>query len=58
MQRGLLVRLRLTIRRDLAYLLRFCDPGNRIEAFGESRGYLWSIQESFEQASQVAGLDE
>jgi SRSO17 transposase len=58
MQRGLLVRRSLTDHTDLAYYFTLALDGTGIQRLVNVAGCRWAIEECFEQAKQIAGLDE
>ncbi|MCY2975984.1 MAG: hypothetical protein NTW52_15115 [Planctomycetota bacterium] len=58
MQRGLLVRRSLTDPTDLAYHFTLAPDRISMQRLVNVAGCRWAVEECFEQAKQIAGLDE
>jgi hypothetical protein len=58
MHKGLLVRRSLKNPEELAYYFTHATPGTPLKKLVQIAGSRWAMEECFEQAKQVMGLDE
>lgn len=55
--RGLLIRRSITDGDDIAFFSTWCPKGTRMEKLASVEGHRWAIEDSFETAKNVLGLD-